>query len=145
MTGYEFVGGIAGLNAGRVEASSNRGMVTGGTQGSSRLSGIAGMNYVGAQIYASDNWGDVSGSSGVGGIAGNVLFLGTIKDTYSTGTVTGDTSHGGIAGSALFGSNVKSSYFDKLKAKDNGLAGANAFLPPTRHCSSPIINQWNHC
>ena len=119
ITGYDYVGGIAGENYGIITGCVNKAVVSGEysvggiaggnfgtvelcgninriTAGSYEAGGIAGRNN--ATIRNCYNTGDIyAGDISAGGIAG--LNNGTVAYSWSTGTVTAETKYeGGITG-----------------------------------------------
>jgi hypothetical protein len=97
VTGYSFVGGLAGRNSGTVEACYNTGVVN----GRDIIGGLVGWNFGGA-VETSYNMGAVSAGSGgqqIGGLVG--LNAGALEASYNTGAVSagpGSKQIGGLAG-----------------------------------------------
>ena len=92
ISGYEYIGGIAGYNRGTIENCS----VSGSVSGSYLVGGIVGYNS--GTISTCNNKGKVSGTEagGIGGIAGE--NHGTIENCSVFGSVLGIFNVGGIAG-----------------------------------------------
>ena len=88
--GDDYIGGIAGCNAGKVDSCYN----TGDVSGDAFTGGIAGCND--KTVSNCYNTGDVGGSRSTGGIAGR--NNNTVSNCYSTGNAGGDYYIGGIAG-----------------------------------------------
>jgi hypothetical protein len=90
----DIVGGLVGENSGTITQSASSAVVTGGDD--SFVGGFAGLN-VGGSILHSSATGAVTGGQGsfVGGLA-SLNLGGLIQDSYATGAVTGgDDSLGG--------------------------------------------------
>ena len=97
ISGYGYIGGIAGYNRGTIENCS----VSGSVSGIFNVGGIAGYN--GGTISGCNNKGKVSGTEAeyVGGIAG--FSYGTISACYNIGEILGYEEVGGIAGGNDYG------------------------------------------
>jgi len=88
------VGGFAGISSGRIIESYS----TGSVDGVRRVGGLAGKQERGISIENSHATGDVSGSYRVGGLLGWNDF-GTVSQSYATGNVTGSEDDvGGLVG-----------------------------------------------
>lgn len=87
------VGGISGLNRGKIINCFSSATVT----GDSYIGGISGENEASSSVENSYNSGNVSGYECIGGVSG--INLGTIKNGYNTGSInsTGRSS-GGVCG-----------------------------------------------
>ena len=72
ILGFNYVGGIVGVNNGRIENVINSGNITGKFNGN-YFGGIAGMSRT--VIEFAKNSGDISGKNIVGGIVGTVILL----------------------------------------------------------------------
>ena len=93
VTGYENVGGLAGVSSGSVIRSYVTGRVS--DHGWHAVGGLIGYNR--GPVTASYSAGDVSGRSSVGGLIGD--NYGTIRNSYSTASVAGEYSRiGGLIG-----------------------------------------------
>ena len=125
VTGYVYVGGLAGRNSGNITSAYATGIVSGGDE----VGGLVGNNsgiisdchatgtvsgkgksregewsqVIGGLI--GENWGNinnsystsnVSGYVAVGGLVG--VTFGTVRGSYATGNVSGDALVGGLAG-----------------------------------------------
>ena len=92
VTGYQFVGGVAGRNDGTVTNCNNTGKVTSNNQ---LAGGIVGRN--GGTVTNCNNTGDVSGVNlCVGGVAGSNAS--TIENCSNTGAISGKSDVGGVVG-----------------------------------------------
>ncbi|WP_127583204.1 hemoblobin-interacting domain-containing protein [Paenibacillus koleovorans] len=93
VTGKQYVGGLAGHNAGTVETSYAEGKVS----GTSNVGGLTGSN--GGQIRGSYAAGEVVGTlEFVGGLVGRNYS--TIAKSFALSNVTGNQFVGGLAGSS---------------------------------------------
>ncbi|MCX6251533.1 MAG: right-handed parallel beta-helix repeat-containing protein, partial [Bacteroidetes bacterium] len=121
VTGYQYVGGLAGLNYGSISYCHTTGAVT----GTSMLDGgLVGQNDgCITNCYAT---GAVTGSWSVGGLVG-FNHGGTISNSYARGAVSGDQPGGlvGQNGSPIIGGTIINSYATGLVsgAYSGGLAG----------------------
>jgi hypothetical protein len=106
LTGYRFVGGLAGANVGAVRDCYSSSNVTGFQE----VGGLVGYN--GGNVSNSYSGGNVTGAtaaSGVGGLIGE--NQGTVSNSYSSGNVTGEMGVrwvGGLTG--VNGGTVRDSY-----------------------------------
>ena len=120
LRGGGLIGGLAGLNLGRIEKS----YATGAVVGEDRIGGLVGYNdKIVENSYASV---DVTGTEYVGGLVGiNHYVNGTnfssigIGNSYATGTVTG-TRNVGVGG--LVGYNDRSRIYGKNYWKEGSAA-----------------------
>ena len=88
------IGGVVGLNYGRITNSYATGAVTGADE---NVGGLVGSN--GGDITNSYATGAVTGNDDVGGLVGG-NFRGSVTNSYATGAVTGAGDNvGGLAGS----------------------------------------------
>ena len=92
VTGNTGVGGLVGINAGRIEAS----YATGPVSGTTNVGGLVGAS--GGPITTSYATGPVSGEAQVGGLVG--YGNGRIEASYATGPVWGTMNVGGLVGSS---------------------------------------------
>jgi hypothetical protein len=93
VTGYGFVGGLAGGNSGNVSNCYSNAEVT----GSGRLvGGLLGHSGDGGTVSSCHATGTVTGGYEVAGLAG--MNTGTISNCYASANVTGDHGVGGLAG-----------------------------------------------
>ncbi len=102
VSGYTYVGGIAGINTGSIEDS----RVAGELSGVARIGGVAGDNRgevtlfgwsaPGGTLSGVHSSGQISGGSYAGGVAGE--NSGYILASTSHMTVTGETDLGGLVG-----------------------------------------------
>lgn len=117
ISGYNYVGGIAGWNAGTIENCFNystiqsmyyTGGIAGASQGTIKTCGntgdVLGYNYsggitsanTGGSVTSCFNHGKVTGTQRTGGIIGT--NYGVIRSCYNNGTVEGAVSVGGLVG-----------------------------------------------
>ena len=116
------VGGVAGVNKGKITNCFNAGALS----GSGDVGGVVGSIYTGAEVTNCYNTGNVSGADMyVGGVAGD--NKGTITNCYNAGAVSGSDDVGGVAGTN--GGAIKNCYYNKelnvVKAIGYGSAGTN--------------------
>ncbi len=130
ITGRHYVGGLCGLNHGKIANS----YAIGELEGDWRVGGLCGFNegmisqcyftgtvvgsgtHIGGLCGNNDNGtitnsyagGSVQGNERVGGLSGNNSG-GTITQSYATATVTGNSSVGGLCG-ADYGGTINESY-----------------------------------
>ena len=151
ITGYYYVGGIAGDNSGNIENCSVTGNVNGITlyvgsivgqnsgivkncyfkgviSGESYIGGIVGENRGEGIVETSYSIGNVSGYDYVGGVVGyNAQYI--VKNCYSTGNVSGRDNVGGIVGiNTLTYAIVENCYATSdVSGRNNvgGIVGAN--------------------
>ena len=95
ITGYNYAGGIAGLN--NTSTISNS-YVLGNISGSNLTGGITSENYNAAIISNCYAGANISGKNYIGGISGENNSGAVIKNCYFTGIVTGNNYCGGITG-----------------------------------------------
>ncbi|MFQ7473649.1 MAG: GLUG motif-containing protein, partial [Anaerovoracaceae bacterium] len=123
VTGYRYVGGIAGdiESGGQISGCSNNADVL---ASDTNAGGITGRIDTGSlAVSESCNTGDVSGKSSVGGITGNqYAYQSVVNNTYNTGNVTASDGYaGGISGNFRSGT-LKNSYSaGKVSAADSGI------------------------
>jgi uncharacterized repeat protein (TIGR02543 family) len=93
ISGFDYVGGVAGVNRGTVENC----YVTGNVSGNEAVGGVAGSNsgivkscFVTANVSGNGNDGNVGGVAGYNDM--------TVENCYVTGNVSGKTSVGGVVG-----------------------------------------------
>jgi hypothetical protein len=111
------LGGIAGMNEGRIE---NCYVITGdyGLRGISNIGGLAGFNT--GTVQNSYFIGNVSGTRSIGGLAG--VNNGTIQNSYSSGSVSGtDGNAGGLVG--LINNNAATVQNSYTTVDVNGIVG----------------------
>jgi hypothetical protein len=93
VTGYSWIGGLAGSNwYGSITGSYSSDMVS----GYSNIGGLVGLAFYGS-ISASYSTGTVTGDGLVGGLVGSNTY-GNIAVSYSSGTVSGEATVGGLVG-----------------------------------------------
>ena len=103
VSGGNAVGGLVGLNEGKIANCYSSGRVSGGTL----VGGLVGLVESGfvSNCYATAS---VSGNQNVGGLVGMTGDESCIiSDCYATGTVSGDTNVGGLAGQVERGALAK--------------------------------------
>jgi hypothetical protein len=104
ITGRTMVGGIAGVNNGKIENSFNTGNVTGNSQ----VGGVVGTNSSsGTYVKNCYNTGNVTGEMFPGGIAGANQNSAILESCDNTGNVTGTSGAFGVSGSNTAGSIVR--------------------------------------
>lgn len=96
VTGYNYVGGIGGMNKSAIAHSANHGVITG--QGG--VGGITGRTY--GSVEKSYNSGDIQGVN-TGGISGRTETNLSISDCYNTGDMNGTGKAAGILSDANAG------------------------------------------
>ncbi|MCQ2060985.1 MAG: hypothetical protein MJY47_05290 [Fibrobacter sp.] len=92
VSGKENVGGIVGVNVGKVADSDNMGSVS----GKENVGGVAGTSV--GKVMDSYNTGTVRGSLVIGGVVGHVRDKGQVDKVYNTGAVSGGKFVGGVIG-----------------------------------------------
>ena len=106
ISGHIFVGGVAGLNSGNLNACTVSGDVSGGGDAGG---GIVGQNN--GIVSACTVSGTVSGESSIGGVVGRNSTSGTVIACYrATGSVAGEYYVGGVAGSNSTSASVTACY-----------------------------------
>ncbi|MBV1756301.1 MAG: S-layer homology domain-containing protein [Dethiosulfatibacter sp.] len=110
VSATDWIGGLVGLNYGRISSSFSASNVT----GNNYIGGLVGYNYWGGinEIIDSYARGSVTGNQYVGGLAG-YNFYSTITNSYATGLVDGNIDTGGLVGLSDSGT-ITSSYYDSL-------------------------------
>ena len=126
VSGYAYVGGLIGNNAGPVSNVYATGNVTGGIgNGASNIGGLIGANSsTVTQAYASgvviSDTSLFHGVSFTGGLIG--YDTGSISQSYATGSVTGAQAVGGLVG-GQFGGSITDSYAATGSVSGNGYIG----------------------
>lgn len=116
ISGYNNLGGVVGINRGKIENS----YTTGTINGIGRLGGLVGMNYeTNAIIENSYSKADIIGSEIVGGLIGYNYTNASIKNSYASGTVIGGDV-GGLVGRNE-NSLIQNSFYDNTKYTGNGV------------------------
>jgi Divergent InlB B-repeat domain/The GLUG motif len=115
VTGYEWVGGLAGGSIGVVDNSYSAATVN----GIDNVGGLVGTNGEEGTVRNSYSIGNVTGYRFVGGLVGT--NGGTVSNSYSTGSVTGTSYVGGLAGSN--GGTVTNSYSTGVVTGEEGVGG----------------------
>ncbi|MFH1718925.1 MAG: GLUG motif-containing protein [Planctomycetota bacterium] len=94
VSGDDNIGGLVGLNAGRIFGSYSSGNVSGDTF----VGGLVGLLTDGT-VTRSSSKADVTGNRNVGGLVGKTSHeISAITNSYAAGTVMADTYAGGLAG-----------------------------------------------
>jgi hypothetical protein len=126
ISGGSQVGGMVGVNRGRVQNS----YVTGNILGTDiRTGGLVGDNWNGS-VQNSYVIGNVSGNSLVGGVAGSNSGDGLVQNSYAIGNVSGNNSIGGVVGLNISESIVLNSYAIGTVSGNNsigGVVGSNSY------------------
>ena len=124
ISGGNNVGGLAGINDGRIEKS----YVVGNVAGNNNIGGLAGQNK--GTIENAYSAASISGNNNVGGFLGN--NSGTIRNSYSVGDVNGQFFVGAFAGNNESGSVIVNSYASATVTADivfeEGFVGHNSGL-----------------
>ena len=145
---HEYIGGLAGLNYGKVTKSYATGEVT----GANYVGGLAGESQYGSQedratisssyatgkVTATEQYGYVGGLVGragwyTSGYYGSYYYYSTISNSYAIGRVSGDEYAGGLVGYGLGRSGtthftlVSNSYWN-LHSADDGVGGGDLDL-----------------
>ena len=108
VTGFESVGRLIGHNGGTVSNSYSGGNVTGATA-SRFVGGLMGANV--GTVSNSYSGGNVTGEAGVSWVGGLTGFnAGTVTNSYSSDNVTGWRHVGGLAGLNDYGGTVSDCY-----------------------------------
>jgi len=121
ITGYTYVGGLAGGNRGTVSNSYSTGSVTGVDWW---VGGLVGMNS--GTVSNSYSTNNVTGDEYVGGLVGE--NHGIVSNSYSAGSVTGDGNVGGLVGTSSDDQYVSNSFWDTKtsgQATSDGGTGKN--------------------
>lgn len=93
VSGYDYTGGLIGLNEGNVLETT----VTGNVLGHSYVGGLIGSNATGTSVAICRSFGQVDGQNYVGGLIGD--NFGGVQYAFAIGEVTGDDTVGGLIGS----------------------------------------------
>ena len=118
VSGTQYVGGVCGANSGTIQNCYN----TGAVSGTEYVGGVCGYND-GGTIQNCYNTVTVSGTEYVGGVCGN--NSGTIEDCYNTGTVSGSNDVGGVCG-YKYGGTITNCYYNKDICTVGGIYGGDA-------------------
>ncbi len=127
VNGTEFVGGLVGSNDhGTVDGSYSKASVTGS---GNTVGGLVGYNENGGMVNASYATGNVTNTGGgsTGGLVG-ANYLGTVIFSHATGAVTGPAIVGGLVGGNYYQGGVSNSYATGNvtgKSDVGGLVGLN--------------------
>ena len=115
------IGSLVGYTYGTIEGSYAKGQVN----GNDIVGGLVGSNGLGGKIETSYTTGQVNGKYFIGGLAG--ANIGMIKTSYATGQVNGNDIAGGFVGLNEFGTIKKSYATGKVNGKElvGGFVGWN--------------------
>lgn len=97
ISGYYYVGGLAGQNVGSMTNCSSASLAN----GTDYIGGLVGYNKSG-MITACHATGAITGTRCVGGLAGG-CYYGSITSSYATGAILGFRNIGGLVGYNLYG------------------------------------------
>jgi len=135
VSGYDFVGGVVGLNRGLLTNTYNTGIVN----GEYYIGGLVGWNEYGT-VSNSYVTATVSGDNQVGGLVGRNGA--TVSNSYVTGTVRGRFYVGGLVGENFYGCTVENSY---ASVNVNGFSSVGGLVglnrgKVTNSCSMGNVN-----
>ena len=120
VSGTTRVGGVCGVNIGKLQNCYN----TGAVSGNQYVGGVCGAND--GTIQNCYNTGAVSGTEYVGGVCG-YNDGGTIQNCYNTGAVKGKNSVGGVCGYRYkYGGTITNCYYNKDICTVGGIYGGDA-------------------
>jgi hypothetical protein len=125
ISGWNYVGGLAGSNTGTMTYVSAGGAVNAGT--ADMVGGLVGLNE-GTVSHASAT-AAVSGDADVGGLVGLNIDGGTVTDAWASGSVVGVSSVGGLVGGNASNSTVRNAFATGAVngvRMVGGLAGSNS-------------------
>lgn len=129
ITGYQYIGGFAGLSSGTMRNCVNRGKVTTAKMGFA--GGLVGVANPKARFTNCSNYGTVTSANGQGGgIAGSTDENVAIDSCYNTGAISGKYSIGGITGSSG-GGITHSSNDGTVTASQNYAGGITGYQSST--------------
>ncbi|MBW2991731.1 hypothetical protein KY345_00755, partial [Candidatus Woesearchaeota archaeon] len=171
VTGYRYVGGLAGYNGGTVSNSYASGAVTGyrdvgrlvgrnyrGTVSNSYATGtVIGHITIGG-LVGDNNHGNVinsyatgtvtgTGGSSVGGLVGMSSNYGTVSNSYATGIVTGASNVGGLLGYNVGSVTISNSYAAGTVTGSQsvgGLAGYNGGTISNSYATGSVTGTGNN-
>lgn len=126
ILGDSWVGGLVGINAGKIEDCN----VSGSVEGSNDVGGLVGLNGESGKITKSFALSQVEGKFYVGGLVG-ANNKGKIENSYSTGSVIGKEKTGGLVGENTRSAFIKNSYSTSTvtgATQVGGLVGYNVKL-----------------
>ena len=106
VSGTTRVGGVCGVNIGKLQNCYN----TGAVSGNQYVGGVCGAND--GTIQNCYNTGAVSGTEYVGGVCG-YNDVGTNKNCYNTGAVKGESDVSGVCGYNNYNGTIKNCYYNK--------------------------------
>jgi len=140
VSGQNMVGGLVGVNVGRVITSSSSCEVS----GEEHIGGLAGINL--ASINKSYSAGATTGTYGVGGLVGSAggysFSSSEIPDSiiacYSTGTVRGEAGVGGLVG--VNSSSITSSFWDTETSRQAASGGGTGLTTAEMQTASTFLD-----
>ena len=116
--GYEYIGGVCGLNSGKVELCYSKSYLTG-----SNIGGVCGLNYPGANITNCYHIGTITGDTNIGGVCGANSNDASITNCHNVGSLSGSTSVGSVCGNNT--GTISNCYYDSDKCTIKGINGAD--------------------
>jgi len=132
VSGDDYVGGLVGSCAGRLEISYS----TGSVMGDRYVGGLVGLVSDSTVIMCYSR-ADVSGHMEVGGLTGKISHeQGVVSNCYATGNVQGGTYAGGLVGHVQNGRAYKSYSTGRVSGDQNvgGFTGMIRVLGGVTHC-----------
>ena len=130
------IGGLVGLNLGRIKESYS----TGSISGDDRIGGLVGRENFGilSQCYSTST---VTGKNYVGGLVGWNTNQGSILDCYSSGPISGISHVGGMVGTGACAIN---SYWDmQTSGQDSSASGKGRITSQMKTAANYL--GWNGC
>jgi hypothetical protein len=109
VVGSSCVGGLAGTNDGEIRCCAVDGNVT-GYEMVGGLAGLIGWSLLHGTVFSCHSAGHITGHSGVGGLAGG--GIGLIRHSYTTATVAGEESVGGFVGDYWASADMNACFWD---------------------------------
>ncbi|GHU96163.1 hypothetical protein FACS1894156_6870 [Bacteroidia bacterium] len=138
ITGYQYVGGLAGYSfSGKITNSYVTGVVS-STYTNSYIGGLVGYSHSYARVTNSYATATVSGYQYVGGLAG-YSGRGKITNSYATGAVSGTNNVGGLVGLNQSSATITNSYATGAASGINNIGG----LVGNNQSSSSITNTYS--
>jgi hypothetical protein len=136
VTGYRFVGGLAGANVGAVRDSYSSSSVLGFQEVGCLI------GYNGGNVSSSYSGCNVTGTgSGVGGLIGD--NEGTVSNSYASGNVTGETGARWVGGLTGYNGGTVSNSYSKANVMGwrsvGGLVGENDGTVNNSYCTGSVI------
>ena len=115
--GYVYIGGVCGLNSGKVELCYSKSYLYG-----SNIGGVCGLNFPGAVITNCYSTGIIKGGENVGGVCGANTNA-SITNCHNVGSLSGSTSVGSVCGNNT--GTISKCYYDNVKCKIKGINGSD--------------------